>query len=78
MLMGNKVVMDRCGIMSVEKLSSVLPVERNVHSTSKQGDPSCENSGVNAALRAALTLSDKVPHALNIIRTHVKETFYKW
>ena len=72
MLVGNKVVMDRCGITSVEKMSSVLPVERNVHSTSKQGDPSCENSGANAALRAALTLSDKA-----IIRTHVKETFYK-
>ena len=46
MHVGNEVVMDRCGIMSMEKMPSVL-----------HGDPSCENSGVNAALRACYTLS---------------------
>ena len=56
MHMGNEVVMDRCRIMSVEIMPSVLPVESNVCSTLKQGDPLCENSGTNAALRAVLAI----------------------
>ena len=55
--------MDRSGIMSVERMPSVLSVESNVGSTSKQGDPSCWSERM--ALQTALTLSD-TPHALNI------------
>ena len=43
--------------------------------TSKQGNPSCENSEANAVLM----LSDSLPHALNI-HTHtimIEEMFYK-
>ena len=52
-------------------MPTVLRVESNIHSTSKQDDPSCEHSGANAVLRAALTLSN-IPHALNIIHTGIK------
>ena len=43
--------------------------------TSKQGNPSCENSEENSVL----ILSDSLPHALNI-HTHsimIEEMFYK-
>ena len=39
-----------------ERGKNALPVESKVRSTSKQGDPSCENSGAKAALRAPRTL----------------------
>ena len=62
-------IMDRSGIISVERMPSVLSVETNVGSTLKQGDPSCWSESGTAC-------TDAVRHTA-CVESRVTETLYK-